>query len=110
MLGSESAEIRRLDAQAESIAAPTDVLLRAGGIQAGMSVLDLGTGLGHVAFALAGLVGPAGSVLGVDQDPRLLALAEERGAVAGLANVRFAQAPTCGRSPLPADSTPSSDA
>ena len=50
-------ELERLDAQARSIAAPTELLLRAAGIEPGMSVLDLGTGLGHVACAVAALVG-----------------------------------------------------
>jgi ubiquinone/menaquinone biosynthesis C-methylase UbiE len=68
VLGSDTAEIARLDAQAESIAAPTALLLRAAGIAPGMRVLDLGTGLGAVAFAVAELVGAEGAVVGVDQD------------------------------------------
>ena len=37
-----------------------------------MRVLDLGTGPGHVAFLVAELVGPEGSVLGIDQSTELL--------------------------------------
>jgi SAM-dependent methyltransferase len=43
-----------------------------------MRVLDLGTGLGHVAFAAAGLVGAEGRVVGIDNSPRLLDVAMRR--------------------------------
>lgn len=88
-LGSDDAEIARLDQQAESIAGATDALLRASGIGPGMRVLDLGTGLGHVAFQVAAIVGPEGSVVGVDLATKLLGLAEARRQAAGLDNVRF---------------------
>jgi SAM-dependent methyltransferase len=57
-----------------------------------MRVLDLGTGLGHVAFQLAELIEPSGSVLGVDQAERLLEIAERRRLAAGAATVRFLRA------------------
>jgi methyltransferase family protein len=91
-LGSADLEIARLDRQAESIAGATDALLRASGIGPGMRVLDVGTGLGHVAFHVASLVGPTGSVVGVDQDARLLGVAEGRRAAAGAENMRFLEA------------------
>jgi SAM-dependent methyltransferase len=78
VLGSTDAEIARLDGQAASIAGPTAGLLSAAGIAPGMRVLDLGTGLGHVAFQLAEMVGPEGSVVGVDREAPLLAVAESR--------------------------------
>jgi ubiquinone/menaquinone biosynthesis C-methylase UbiE len=78
VLGSDEAEITRLDRQAVSIAGATAALLPAAGIRPGMRVLDLGTGLGHVAFQLAELVGPQGSVVGVDREAPLLAVAERR--------------------------------
>jgi ubiquinone/menaquinone biosynthesis C-methylase UbiE len=71
-LGSEDHEVARLDAQAALLGRSTAMLLRAGGIARGMRVLDLGTGLGHVAFAAAELVGPVGRVVGIDRDPKLL--------------------------------------
>jgi ubiquinone/menaquinone biosynthesis C-methylase UbiE len=50
-----------------------------------MRVLDLGTGLGHVAFELSAFVGPAGAVVGVDQAAAAtLAVAEQRRAAAGV--------------------------
>src|SRR5689334_1675548 len=92
VLGSDEPEIVRLDLQAAVIAEPTELLLRAAGIGPGMRVLDLGTGLGHVAFAVAELVGPTGTVVGVDQATAMLAVAERRRDAAGLGNVTFHEA------------------
>jgi SAM-dependent methyltransferase len=80
VLGSDAPEIERLDRQAAAISAPTRLLMETAGIGPGMRVLDLGSGLGHVAELAAELVGPEGSVLGVDQDERLLAIADARSA------------------------------
>ena len=91
MLGSDVAELARLDHQAAAIAQPTEMLLRAAGIAPGMRVLDLGTGLGHVALMLAELVGPKGSVVAIDQSPAAIEVAVERAAAAGAANVHFAE-------------------
>jgi ubiquinone/menaquinone biosynthesis C-methylase UbiE len=93
VLGSGEAEIARLDAQAAMSAPATRLLLAASGrISPGMRVLDLGTGLGHVAFDVASLVGPRGSVVGIDQSTRLLEIAEHRRVAAGIDNVAFVQA------------------
>jgi SAM-dependent methyltransferase len=89
VLGSDAAEVARLEAQARAIAEPTIALLRAAGIGQGMRVLDLGTGPGHVSRLLAELVGPTGEVIAIDADPRMLAVAEERRAQAGIANIRY---------------------
>jgi SAM-dependent methyltransferase len=88
-LGSDDAEIARLDGQAALLAPATRLLLEAGGIVPGMRVLDLGTGLGHVAFDVAELVGPRGAVVGIDQSARLLEIAERRRRAADLDNVSF---------------------
>ena len=92
VLGSDDAEIARLDGQAGSIAGATEALLRAAGIGGSMRVLDLGTGLGHVALQLADALDPDGSVLGVDQAERLLEIAERRRVAAGAENVAFLRA------------------
>jgi SAM-dependent methyltransferase len=92
VLGSDDAEIARLDAQAGSIAGATEALLRAAGIGGPMRVLDLGTGLGHVALMVADLLDAGGSVLGVDQAERLLEVAERRRAAAGAENIEFVRA------------------
>jgi protein-L-isoaspartate O-methyltransferase len=89
VLGADDAEIARLDGQAASIAGATTALLRAAGIGGDMHVLDLGTGLGHVAFLLRDILGPEGSVLGVDREERLLEVAEGRRAAMGAENVEF---------------------
>jgi SAM-dependent methyltransferase len=91
VLGSDDEEIARLALQAEAIAQPTLILLRAAGIRPGMRVLDLGTGLGHVSLLLADLVGPTGEVVAIDRDERMLEHAEGRRAAAGIANVRYVE-------------------
>ena len=77
-LGSSDQEIERLDRQSASIESATRLLLGASGIQPGMRVLDLGTGIGHVALLIAELVGPAGQVVGIDNNRRLLEVAASR--------------------------------
>ncbi|WP_243061084.1 methyltransferase domain-containing protein [Nocardioides sp. SR21] len=86
-LGSDDAELTRLEQQSARIADPTRILLRAAGIAPGMRVLDLGTGIGDSAVILAELVGPSGSVVGLDNDPRMVATARAR--CAGHTNVSF---------------------
>jgi SAM-dependent methyltransferase len=54
-----------------------------------MRVLDLGSGAGDVAFVAAGLVGPAGEVVGIDQSPDAVARATARAGERRLSNVRF---------------------
>jgi SAM-dependent methyltransferase len=54
-----------------------------------MKVLDVGSGAGDVALLAAELVGPTGMVLGVDQDPGVLATASARAEASGLTNVSF---------------------
>lgn len=77
-LGSSDQEIERLDRQSASIESATRLLLRASGIEPGMRVLDLGTGIGHVAMLLAEMVGPEGSVVGIDNNQKLLDVAALR--------------------------------
>ncbi len=77
-LGASDLEIERLDRQSASIDSATRLLLRAGGIEPGMRVLDLGTGLGHVAMLIAEMVGPEGRVVGIDNSAKLLDVAALR--------------------------------
>jgi len=67
-----------------------ELLLRAG-IQRGMSVVDLGCGVGMTTQLLAELVGPTGEVVGVDYSAAQI---EQARALlpAGLSNVRFVEA------------------
>jgi SAM-dependent methyltransferase len=92
VLGHNELEIARLDAQARSLVPATDLLLRAAGVAPGMRLLDLGTGLGHVALQVAELVGAERSVIGTDKDETLLEVAEQRRLDAGAENVAFVAA------------------
>jgi SAM-dependent methyltransferase len=88
-LGSDAAELERLDLQGRVLAPATRTILQTAGIRPGMRVLDLGSGAGDMAFAAAELAGPAGEVVGIDQSPDAVAKATARAAARGLPNVRF---------------------
>src|SRR5215475_10458248 len=60
-------------------------------LEAGASVLDLCCGAGSSAIRSAHAVGPGGAVLGIDVAAPLLALARDRAAREGLANIEFRQ-------------------
>jgi SAM-dependent methyltransferase len=55
----------------------------------GDRALDIGCGFGDTAQRLARLVGPDGTVLGIDAAPRFIEAARAEAAEAGVANVRF---------------------
>ena len=63
--------------------------MEAAGITTGMKVLDVGCGAGDVALLAARLVGPTGSVVGVDNNPAVVETARQRACAAGLSNVSF---------------------
>ena len=92
VLGRSDEEMHRLQKQAELWHHATSRFLDDAGIEAGMKVLDVGTGAGDVALLLAGKVGPEGQVIGVDSDQNVLDLARRRAGVAGFTNVSFVQA------------------
>jgi ubiquinone/menaquinone biosynthesis C-methylase UbiE len=87
--GRSRAEYDRLIEQGELFRPLTERMLLAAGITRGMRVLDVGCGVGDVSFLAAMLVGPEGSVVGVDLDAEALKLAEERCAAQGITNVEF---------------------
>lgn len=58
----------------------------------GARVVDVGCGFGDSAQEIAALVGPDGSVLGIDAAPRFIETATGEAAAAGTANVSFAVA------------------
>lgn len=89
VLGASEPETRRLIRQGRSHNPSTRRLLEEAGVSRGMRVLDAGSGAGDVALIAAELVGPEGSVLGVDKNPLVLAAARGRASEAGLANVSF---------------------
>ena len=62
----------------------TQPLLRAAGLRAGMSCLDVGCGSGDVTLKMAALVGTEGNVVGVDRDQSILQLASQEAERQGL--------------------------
>lgn len=89
VLGSTDAEQERLIRQARTLAPCTERLFRDAGVSVGHRVLDVGSGVGDVALLAAAVVGPSGSVLGVDRDSVSLARARARVAAERATNVRF---------------------
>ena len=59
------------------------------GLQAGETVLDLGSGAGLDCFLSAQQVGPTGSVIGLDMTDEMIALAERNRAKLAVGNVEF---------------------
>jgi SAM-dependent methyltransferase len=82
-------ELARLDAQSKVTAQPTRIIFAEAGLQPGMRVLDLGCGAGDSAFVTADLVGPGGSMAGLDHSAEALVQARLRAGRRGLAQVEF---------------------
>jgi ubiquinone/menaquinone biosynthesis C-methylase UbiE len=62
----------------------TEPLLRAAGLRAGISCLDVGCGSGDVTLKMAALVGAEGHVVGVDRDQTILQPARQEADKEGL--------------------------
>src|SRR4028118_618134 len=84
LMGRGEAETRRLISQSKLYGRFTRRLLEDAGVEKGMKVLDIGTGAGDLALMAAEMVGPTGSVVGVDQDPQVLKVASARAEAACL--------------------------
>jgi SAM-dependent methyltransferase len=89
--GSDEDELARLEVQGRGLAPATRMIFAEAGIRPGMRVLDLGCGVGDVAFVAADLVGPDGYVVGVDRSPQMVARAGLRAEQRGLAQVQFVE-------------------
>jgi protein-L-isoaspartate O-methyltransferase len=90
-LGYTKAESDRLIRQAAKLAPLTERFFRDAGISAGHRVLELGSGMGDVAMLVAKIVGPSGSVIGVERDRNSIRLAQARAAEAGFSNISFSE-------------------
>jgi SAM-dependent methyltransferase len=88
-MGRTAGERERLGIQDRIFSPHSANLFRQAGIGPGDHVLDAGCGTGATTRLLAELVGPAGSVIGIDNDPASLELAEAQTRASGLANVRY---------------------
>jgi ubiquinone/menaquinone biosynthesis C-methylase UbiE len=91
VLGHADVEVQRLLLQGRLYDGYTEHALRLAGLRRGMRVLDIGCGPGDVSFIAARLVGPSGSVLGVDAAPEMIELARDRAAEQGLSAAHFTQ-------------------
>jgi SAM-dependent methyltransferase len=78
----------RLDPMIEAVGLAA---MQRAGIGVGESVVDVGCGCGATSLALAGRVGAAGRVLGIDISRPMLDRARERSAAQGLTNLHFEQ-------------------
>ncbi|MFG3592399.1 class I SAM-dependent methyltransferase [Bradyrhizobium sp. RDI18] len=92
VLGHSDMELRRLATQSAFWGELTEEVFRRAGISAGMHVLDIGSGTGDVAFLAARLVGPSGSVLGIDRSEEAVKQASARAAAEGVGWCRFSVA------------------
>lgn len=91
MLGYSAAEHDRLLRQAALLAPLTERFFRNAGVGSGRRVLDIGSGLGDVALIAARLVGPTGTVVGVEQNAASVARARQRAHAERLNHVAFVQ-------------------
>lgn len=103
VLGVSEAERGRLLAQGEMYRAETEELLDLVGVAPGWRTVDVGCGPLGVLGALADRVGPIDSVVGVERDPRMLAMAQASLAERGLGSVQLVQADAAATG-LPANS------
>ncbi len=89
VLGHTENELQRLVFQGRYWGEISLEVLQQAGIAAGTSVLDLGCGAGDFSLLAADLVGPSGSVLGIDRSPEAVQRAKERAASLNAQQVRF---------------------
>jgi SAM-dependent methyltransferase len=92
VMGATEHERRRLALQGSILNPLTDHFLRLAGLSVGMRVLDLGCGIGDVSLIAARIVGPRGSVTGLDPDGAALDIAQARAKEENLSQVNFEQA------------------
>jgi len=89
VVGQPESELTRLERQAGVFADLTRDVLRRAGITEGMTVLDLGCGVGDVTMIASGLVGSGGQVVGVDISPAAVNIARARAEATDVVNAEF---------------------
>ena len=89
LLGHTKNELQRLEFQGRYWGAISLEVLQRAGIAPGMRLLDLGCGAGDFSLLAADLVGPSGSVLGIDRSAEAVQRATERAASLNAKPVRF---------------------
>ena len=87
--GYSERELERLETQGAFFADLSRQLLETAGLSVGMSVLDIGCGVGNLSLLAAEIVGPTGSVLGVDRAPDPLERARAQADACGAQHVQF---------------------
>ncbi len=92
VLGHADVEVQRLLLQGQLYNHHTEHALRVAGLRPGMRVLDVGCGPGDVSIVASRLVGPTGTVLGVDAAADIVAFARTHAADLGASDIRFEQA------------------
>jgi SAM-dependent methyltransferase len=88
-LGHSDWELKRLETQAKLVNPFTRQYFRDAGIEAGMRVLEVGSGGGDTALLAADIVGDQGEVVGIDRSPVAVAAAQLRMERLGRRNVAF---------------------
>ncbi len=89
--GHSDDERERLINQSRFLGPLTEQVFLSAGMNVGMRVLDLGCGVGDVSFLARKLVGPSGTVIGVDRSAEALAIARKRASADNFQNVIFIQ-------------------
>jgi 2-polyprenyl-3-methyl-5-hydroxy-6-metoxy-1,4-benzoquinol methylase len=84
-------EAQQLQLQSQLLLPATRRFLEDAGITSGMKVLDVGSGVGDVALLLAELVGPAGTVVGIENNPAALHTARTRAQAAEYNTISFVE-------------------
>ncbi len=91
VLGHSDRELNRLSVQARLVDPITRRFFLDAGIVPGMRVLDVGSGVGAVAFLAAEIVGVEGEVVGTDRSSTALDVARDRAEARSLRNVSFCE-------------------
>jgi SAM-dependent methyltransferase len=95
-LGHSDHELRRLSIQARLVDPITRRFFTEAGITSGMRVLDVGSGVGDVAFVAAELVGDQGTVVGTDRSSAAIAIAQRRATERSIGTVSFREGDPAG--------------